>query len=94
VGTERPQVDDLVVIPERKRKGAIRDMNTIAAYVVAAHIDELLAESAANRLAASAKTGKGSRNRVGSALKSAWSLLGGSGQPTALPTLTDYPYRS
>jgi hypothetical protein len=66
----------------------------ITSIVVAAHIDDLLAESAAQRLAKSGKTpGKG--NRVSNAFSGVWSILNGSTDRQAgLPKLTDYPYRS
>jgi hypothetical protein len=90
---EGSEVDDLVVIPDRDWKGEIRDMTGLRAYVVSAHINDLMAESAAERLAKAARTEQGS-SKVAGAVKNAWSLLRGSTEPTALPKLTDYPYRS
>jgi hypothetical protein len=90
---ERAGVDDLVVIPDTDQKGEIRDMNGIAAYVVAAHINDLLAQSEAERLAKKVRSQQ-APGTIASAVKNAWSLLRGSAEPTALPKLTDYPYRS
>ena len=69
-------------------------MFPITSIVVAAHIDDLLAESAAERLAKSAKDS--SRvNPFASALNSVWSILHGPADHSAgLPKLTDYPFRS
>ena len=86
-------VDDLVVVPDRDQKGEIRDMNAFSTFVVAAHMNELLAESAQDRLAKQIVKSQGS-NRIAASVKSAWSLLSGSAEPTAVPKLTDYPYRS
>jgi hypothetical protein len=66
----------------------------ITSIVVAAHIDDLLAESAAQRLA---KSGKDSHrvNRFASALNGVWSILNGpADRSAAAPKLTDYPFRS
>ena len=60
--------------------------------IVAAHIDELHAAAAAERLARSARPA--SPNRVASALTSFWSILGGAEKSQPLPILTDYPFRS
>ena len=61
--------------------------------VVAAKIDALHAEAAAERLARSTKPA--SQNRIASALKSVWSTVtGGAERTLELPRLTDYPYRS
>jgi CRISPR/Cas system Type II protein with McrA/HNH and RuvC-like nuclease domain len=63
-------------------------------HLAAAHIDDLLAEAAAHRLARSARTTSRRSNRIAAAARTAWSLLAGSGEPTLeLPRLTDYPYR-
>ena len=68
-------------------------MFPITSIVVAAHIDDLLAESAAQRLAKSAKDS--SRvNPFASALNSVWSILRGPDHSAGLPKLTDYPFRS
>ena len=69
-------------------------MFPISTIVVAAHLNDLLAESAAERLAKTGKTsGKG--NKVANALSGVWSILNGSTDRQAgLPELTDYPYRS
>ena len=69
------------------------DVNSIASIVVAAHIDALLAESAAERLARSAQTKSNRPNRVASAAKSVWSFLSGGYDGPATPILADYPYR-
>ena len=69
-------------------------MFPITSIVVAAHIDDLLADAAAERLA---KSGKDSNrvNRFASALNGVWSILNGPADRSAgLPKLTDYPYRS
>jgi hypothetical protein len=66
----------------------------ITSIVVAAHIDDLLADAAAERLA---KNGKDSSrvNRFASALNSVWSILNGPADRSAgLPKLDEYPYRS
>jgi len=89
----KAEVDDLVVIPDTDQKGEIRDMTGLRAYVVTAHINDLLAESAAERLARTAGSQR-ETGKVASAVKNAWSLLRGTAEPTALPKLTDYPYRS
>jgi hypothetical protein len=60
--------------------------------VVAAKIDALHAEAAAERLARSTKPA--SQNRIASALKSVWSTVNGPAERPALPRLADYPYRS
>jgi hypothetical protein len=63
--------------------------------VVAAHINDLLAESAAQRLARSAKPASKRHNRIASAFTSVWSNLNGAANsPAALPKLTDYPFKS
>ena len=68
-------------------------MFPITSLVVAAHIDDLLAESAAQRLAKSARDS--SRvNPFASALNGVWSILHGADRPAAVPKLTDYPFRS
>jgi hypothetical protein len=63
---------------------------SITMVVVKTHIDELLAESAAERLARSARPAN-RPNRIATALKSVWSTLSGTEQP-AVPTLSNYPY--
>lgn len=71
-------------------------MNSPAMIYVKSHQNELQAEAAANRMAKQAK-GSGSRSasRIGAALTSVRSILTSSAEgPTALPKLTDYPYRS
>jgi hypothetical protein len=61
--------------------------------VVAAKIDALHAEAAAERLARSGKPA--SPNRIASALKSVWSSVSGPAErPLELPRLNDYPFRS
>ena len=61
--------------------------------IVAAHIDELHAAAAAERLARSARPAS-SHNRIASAFTGLWSILGGAEKSEPLPTLTDYPFRS
>jgi len=61
--------------------------------IVAAHIDELHAAAAAERLARSARPAS-SHNRVTSAFAGLWSILGGAEKSQPLPKLTDYPFRS
>ena len=69
-------------------------MNALASYLVADHIDTLLAESAANRQAKLAKR-TDRANPLASALRTVRSLLATpADKPIALPTLSDYPYRS
>jgi hypothetical protein len=66
----------------------------ITSIVVAAHIDDLLAESAAQRLAKSARVSNRA-NPFASALNGVWSILRGPADHSAgLPKLTDYPFRS
>ena len=60
--------------------------------VVAAKINALHAEAAAERLAAAGKPA--SPNRITGAVKSVWSnLTGPADRPMVLPTLTNYPFR-
>ena len=68
-------------------------MFPITTIVVAAHMNDLLAESAANRLA---KTGKAPSkgNPFANALNGVWSILNGPDRQAGMPKLTDYPYRS
>jgi hypothetical protein len=63
---------------------------------VKSHQNERQAEAAANHLAKQAKrSGSRSASRIGAALTSVRSILTSSSEgPTALPKLTDYPYRS
>ena len=69
-------------------------MNAIASYLVADHINTLLAESAANRQAKLAKRADRA-NPLASVLRTVRSLLAApADKPVALPTLSDYPYRS
>ena len=69
-------------------------MNAIASYLVADHINTLLAESAANRQAKLAKR-TDRANPLVSVLRTVRSLLATpADKPIALPTLSDYPYRS
>ena len=62
--------------------------------IVAAHIDELHAAAAAERLARSARPATTNQNRIASAVTSLWSILGGAEKSETLPKLTDYPFRS
>ena len=68
-------------------------MNAIASYLVADHIDALLAESAANRQAKLAR--RADRvNPLASVVTTVRSLFTApADKPLALPTLADYPYR-
>jgi hypothetical protein len=94
VGGASPQVDDLVVIPRSGVGKERSDVHPIASIVVADHINDLLAESTADRLARSARTPKAQRTIV-SRLGSVWSAISGAANgPAALPKLTDYPFRS
>jgi len=68
-------------------------VNAITTVIVQAHIDELLAESAAERLARSAKPSSPLSNRIAGALQSVWSTFGAPADRPVTPTLTDYPYR-
>jgi hypothetical protein len=82
------------MVPDNEdRKGEIRAMFSPNHVIVAAHIDELHAAAAAERLARSARPAN-SRNRIASALTSFWSILGGAEKSQPLPNLTDYPFRS
>lgn len=70
-------------------------MFPLTSMVAAAHINDLLAESAAERLARSARPESGRQSRIASALNSAWSTLSGAGNGSAaMPKLTDYPFKS
>lgn len=68
-------------------------MNAIASYLVADHINTLLAESAANRQAKLAR--RADRvNPLASVIKTVRSLFAAPADKSlALPTLADYPYR-
>ena len=69
-------------------------MNALASYLVEDHINTLLAESAANRQAKVARRADRA-NPLASAMKAVRSLLATpADKPIALPTLSDYPYRS
>jgi hypothetical protein len=70
-------------------------MNAVLAhYLVSDHIDSLLAESAAHRIAKLARRDDRA-NPLVSVLRAIRSLLAGpADKPLTLPTLTDYPYRS
>ncbi len=65
-------------------------MHPIASIVVAAHINDLLAESANARLARSAQAPK-ARSGIASRFSSVWSAVSGT---ATSPKLTDYPFRS
>jgi hypothetical protein len=66
----------------------------INSIVVSAHIDELLAESNAERLARSARSTSRHENRIISAFKAVWSnFTGPVARPMTLPELNDYPFR-
>ena len=69
-------------------------MNALASYLVEDHINTLLAESAANRQAQLARR-TDRANPLVSVVSTLRSLLAApADKPLALPTLTDYPYRS
>ena len=69
-------------------------MNALAAYLVNDHINSLLAESAANRQAQLARR-TDRANPLESVVRTVRSLLAApADKPLALPSLTDYPYRS
>ena len=81
------------MVPDKvDRKGEIRAMFSPNHEIVAAHIDELHAAAAAERLARAARP-VNSQNRIAGALTSFWSILGGAEKPQS-PKLTDYPFRS
>jgi hypothetical protein len=69
-------------------------VNAIASYLVADHINTLLAESAANRQAKLAKRSDRT-NPFASVTKAVRSILATpADKPLALPSISDYPYRS
>ncbi len=69
-------------------------MNPITTIFVQAHIDDLLAEAANERLARSVKAQNQKPNRFTGAVKGVWSnLFGSADQAGSLPTLANYPYR-
>jgi hypothetical protein len=69
-------------------------VNALASYLVADHINTLLAESAANRQAKLASRADRA-NPLVSVIRTVRSLLADPAhKPLSLPTLTDYPYRS
>jgi len=69
-------------------------VNSLSHLYVAAHRNEMLAASAAERLARNAHPASATERNLGAALKSVWSLLSGPAErPMNLPTLTNYPYR-
>jgi hypothetical protein len=71
------------------------DVNAYTTIYVQAHIDELHAEAASERLARNARTSAANRNRLADAVKSVWSLLNAPiERPMTMPTLSDYPFRS
>jgi hypothetical protein len=72
------------------------DVNPItSSIIVQAHIDDLLAEAAKDRIARSAaKPESRQPNRFAGSVRSVWSnLFGSADQPGSLPTLANYPYR-
>jgi hypothetical protein len=69
-------------------------VNALASYLVADHINTLLAESAANRQAKLARRSDRATPLV-SVVRTVRSLLAAPADKSlGLPTLTDYPYRS
>jgi hypothetical protein len=70
-------------------------VNAYTTIYVQAHIDELRAEAASERLARNARTTTADRNRLADAVKSVWSFLNAPiERPMTMPTLSDYPFRS
>ena len=69
-------------------------MFPVTSIVAAAHINDLLAESAAERLARSGQPKSQRHNRIASALTSVWSNLSGAANGPTAPKLTDYPFKS
>ena len=67
-------------------------MNPLTTMVAQAHIDELLAEAAAERLARNARPADPHPGRIATALKSVWSTLSGAADRPVAPTLANYPY--
>ena len=68
-------------------------MYSLGHLYVAAHLDEMLNQAAAERLAKQASTSN-HKARLTAAAKSLWSLLSGPAErPLELPTLNSYPYR-
>ena len=62
--------------------------------IVAAKIDALHADAAAERLARSGKPKSRKPNRIALALQSVWSTVSGpADRPLELPSLSNYPYR-
>ena len=69
-------------------------MNALASYLVEDHINTLLAESAANRQAQLARRSDRT-NPFASVTKAVRSILATpADKPLALPSISDYPYRS
>ena len=72
-------------------------MNHLSHLWIAAHLDEMRANAAQERLAAAAstKSADGFKSRFNAAAKSAWSLLSGPAERplTPTPTLVNYPFR-
>jgi hypothetical protein len=93
VGAGRAGVDDLVVIPTT---GSERRSDVFSnSFYVQAHIDEMLTQAAAERLARDARTSVARRNRLADAVKSVWSFLNDPVErPMTIPTVSDYPFRS
>jgi hypothetical protein len=94
VGGGQATIDHHVVIPttgsERRS-----DVNAYATLYVQAHIDQMHAEAAAERLARDASTSIARWDRLADAVKSVWSFLNAPvDRPMTLPTVADYPFRS
>jgi hypothetical protein len=68
-------------------------MFPVATIVAKAHIDDLLADAAAERLARSAKASSQAPSRIADALKSVWSTLSGPAERPITPTLVNYPFK-
>ena len=68
-------------------------MNSLSHLYVAAHQNEMLTFAANERLARQQQVAQ-RPSRLGTAVKSVWSLLTGPAErPISLPSLTNYPYR-
>ena len=69
-------------------------MHTPAMIIATSHINDLLAESAANRLAKQATTSKERQSPLAAALNGLRSILAEPVEKPVLPELKAYPYRS
>lgn len=69
-------------------------MHSPAMIIATSHINDLLAESAANRLAKQAASPKESRNLFAAAVNALRSILAEPAEKPLMPKLSAYPYRS